>query len=1053
MRLINTATGEFAEFFDPSTTPLYAILSHTWEQPPKREQSYQEVVKIQERLGLSVRDHCQPERRTDDQSLPPSIWDSGSALSEKVRKACDIARRDGYEYIWIDSCCIDKTSSSELSEAINSMFNWYRGAEVCYAYLSDVSSGGDMVSEGSGIRESRWFKRSWTLQELVAPRIVIFLSRDWKVLGTKESLAELIEDITHIDRKILMDEKVLADETVAQRMLWTASREATRVEDKAYSLLGIFGITMPTLYGEGEHAFQRLQEEILQRIPDQSLFAWGSSLRRFPLVSQESSNIRVIALVHDSPFAPSPHSFNLSNIHITHASGPEYESLKLPIEEYTPTPYGIRTRLCLLPLQTLSPNISILGLEGVDKWYLSIFSSQASSDPRRLLSRLCYVTSVKSGVELLHVPQEDKHFGMGLQDSESIIFTVSLDDLIRAQNSGLLQIRTVYLPRPETFSTTTKLRPKIEGHTTGFGLFLPTPARLALQLRGYTVSDLRTTMHHSQSGFSLTLSNTTWRFKIHIHYRHMQLIAQSRSDDMSTTAMILEARAWILSSDSDGERPQNDTAPFASALWSDCPPWHVTFPPRTIRLVTHSGEEVTLRLELAVAASSHYHINVVPSRIAGETFDSSAGALLKTWRIYAPAMKEPHTPGLTLTMLGSVRQELETRGYSVLLHQNPTTNSHHSISLLISDIDHPEFIVSINYFHMLRMNSGEQQELLVAARVTLIMSPSVPEPCKIKHQDGPYVVVWEDYNTDQGWRWSQRRRRVDLALPTGGFLSLYLGLDLAWRSEYYLVIDIERNGDSFPALADVNLKDDEEPWLPLMLREPHGSVNLVLPGHVKRALLEQGYHVHFEGPNENHPHPYHLTLSDAVLTIDIEYSYRLSTGPDGQQGLTFQALAKALSSQTLSQEVAGIPTPDGSCDKIVTWDARNHATRRVRFQDATSIEEGWRWNLPIEPFEFTLPTGVKLTLRLGFYLVWLGEYCLTVEVIPPSPSSQPESHESPETSYFGVDSVEEPPDDRSRQEMVTGADETGHQCIVALELEALVPFGRIYERRRGVGGR
>ena len=76
------------------------------------------------------------ERRTDGPTPPPSIWDSGSGLSEKVRKACDIARRDGYEYIWIDSCCIDKTSSSELSEAINSMFNWYRGAEVCYAYLS-----------------------------------------------------------------------------------------------------------------------------------------------------------------------------------------------------------------------------------------------------------------------------------------------------------------------------------------------------------------------------------------------------------------------------------------------------------------------------------------------------------------------------------------------------------------------------------------------------------------------------------------------------------------------------------------------------------------------------------------------------------------------------------------------------------------------------------------------------------------------------------------------------------------------------------------------------
>ena len=877
---------------------------------------------------------------------------------------------------------VDKVGDEDEVSAFQGIgFDWENNSDDSSDERSDDNSTVD--DPNLEIRESRWFKRSWTLQELVAPRIVIFLSRDWEVLGTKESLAELVEDISHIDRKILMDEKVLADETVAQRMLWAAGRDATRVEDKAYSLLGIFGITMPTLYGEGEHAFQRLQEEILQRIPDQSLFAWGS--RCFPLIPQESSKLWVRALVHDSPFAPAPHSFNLSTANIIHASGQEYESLKLPAEEYTTTPYGIRTQLCLLPLQTLSPNISILGLEGasVYEWYLSIFSSQTSSDPRRLLSRLCYVTSVKSDVEILHVPEvEGKAFGL----PESIIFTVSLDDLLRAQNSGQLQIKRVYLPRPEQFSIMTKLQSKHGGYTTasGLGLSLPTPVRQALQRCGYTVSALRPPTHHSQPEYSLILSNTTQRFKIRIHYRYIHLPTgtQSRRNDIGATAIALEARIWILSSDSN-RTPQIHNAPFASVLWSNRPPWNVAFTPRTIRLVTHSGVKVTLRLELAIAAPSHYHIKVVSeSPSAGETFESSTEATLRTGRIYPPAMKEPHTSGLTLTMLGSVQQELKTRGYPARLHQNPTTNN--SLSLLL---DHPGFTVSITYSHMLRTISGEQQELLVAARVTLIMSPSVPDPCMIRHYDGPYVVVWEDSNTNQGWRWSQTRRRINLALPTGGSMSLYLGLDLAWRSEYYLVVDIEREGDYFNPAPAYDDEDNEDRWMPLLLREPHGSVNLVLPGHVEQALLEQGYHVHFEGPNENHPHPYHLTLSDTVLTIDIEYSYDFSTRGDGQQGLTFQAFAKALSSQTLSQEVPGIATLDGGYDQIVTWDARNHATRRVRFRDAPSIEEGWRWNLPIELVEFTLPTGVKLTLRLGFYLVWLGEYCLTVEVNPSSSSS------------------------------------------------------------------
>ena len=258
-------------------------------------------------LGLS---HLPGDIQTPRPSpIRRTVWDPDSGLSEKIRRACEIARRDGYRYIWIDSSCIDKTSSSELSEAINLMFNWYRGAQVCYAFLVDVPSDEDVRAKRSKFRSGRWFGRAWTLQELIAPRIVIFLSQDWRHLGTKDALAELIQEITYIDRQILTHEKALAGESVAERMRWAVRRSTTRVEDEAYSLLGIFGITMSTLYGEGAHAFQRLQVEILQRIPNQSLFVWGDV--RMP-IPQEPSEIRVSAAVYGLLFASSPQTFGLS---------------------------------------------------------------------------------------------------------------------------------------------------------------------------------------------------------------------------------------------------------------------------------------------------------------------------------------------------------------------------------------------------------------------------------------------------------------------------------------------------------------------------------------------------------------------------------------------------------------------------------------------------------------------------------------------------------------------------------------------------------------------
>ncbi len=224
-------------------------------------------------------------------------------LTMKIRRACTVARLDQFSQLWVDTSCIDKTSSTELSEAINSMFAWYRDAAVCYVYLADVPRSGDPRRPGSAFRHSRWFTRGWTLQELIAPQVVVFLSREWEVIGTKESLADLVEDITGIDRDVLMNRKSHNDVSVAARMSWAAERITTRIEDQAYCLLGIFGIVMTPIYGEGDHAFRRLQEEILRQIPDDSIFAWESHvydtmfIPRFTAASSSSSNNALVSNV------------------------------------------------------------------------------------------------------------------------------------------------------------------------------------------------------------------------------------------------------------------------------------------------------------------------------------------------------------------------------------------------------------------------------------------------------------------------------------------------------------------------------------------------------------------------------------------------------------------------------------------------------------------------------------------------------------------------------------------------------------------------------------
>ena len=250
------------EFRDDKTT-AYAILSHRWIEDT--EVDYEEMV------GLAKMDA--EERDEIRQRL--GYW--------KIRDACQQAKEDGYEWVWVDTCCIDKRSSAELSEAINSMYRWYENSRVCYAYLHDVSdpsfpnqSDKSRYPNSNGWPE--WFSRGWTLQEMIAPNDVRFFNKDWHPVGAKARLAETLGDATRVPKHILTRGLAGNRPCVAQIMSWAANRTTTRVEDRAYSLLGLLDVNMPMLYGEGKKAFHRLQLEIIRSSNDQSIFAWGGQI-------------------------------------------------------------------------------------------------------------------------------------------------------------------------------------------------------------------------------------------------------------------------------------------------------------------------------------------------------------------------------------------------------------------------------------------------------------------------------------------------------------------------------------------------------------------------------------------------------------------------------------------------------------------------------------------------------------------------------------------------------------------------------------------------------
>jgi hypothetical protein len=240
MRLLEIDTHGNLSFTQDLTDniPPYAILSHTWG-PDNSEVTFKDL-----RDGTST----------------------NKAGFTKIDFCAKQARKDGLHYFWVDTCCIDKANYTELSEAINSMFRWYRDAKKCYVYLPDVwihkrRNDQNEPEWQSAFHNSRWFTRGWTLQELLAPKSVDFYSGAGEWVGDRSTLEQLIHETTEIPIPALRGTP-LTDFSIEERMRWASKRHTKKKEDKAYCLLGIFDIFLPLIYGEADNAITRLKETI-----------------------------------------------------------------------------------------------------------------------------------------------------------------------------------------------------------------------------------------------------------------------------------------------------------------------------------------------------------------------------------------------------------------------------------------------------------------------------------------------------------------------------------------------------------------------------------------------------------------------------------------------------------------------------------------------------------------------------------------------------------------------------------------------------------------------
>jgi hypothetical protein len=242
MRLLNVYSLKLVEF-NKDKKPAYAIASHRWDE---HEATFADV--------------------RDGQNTSTTGY-------QKVKDFADYVKThvQGVDWLWIDTCCINKESAAELSRAINLMFEWYRDADICLAYLRDVPEAQD-----DSFERSEWFERGWTLQELLAPRTVVFLTRTWEVIGNKgdmgsgranvgQSLEEAIARITKIPLEVLQDYQRSAQWPTSEKLQWMEGRKATEEEDLTYALFGILNVFLGANYGERGRARDRLLAALRER--------------------------------------------------------------------------------------------------------------------------------------------------------------------------------------------------------------------------------------------------------------------------------------------------------------------------------------------------------------------------------------------------------------------------------------------------------------------------------------------------------------------------------------------------------------------------------------------------------------------------------------------------------------------------------------------------------------------------------------------------------------------------------------------------------------------
>ncbi|KAI4210636.1 MAG: hypothetical protein LQ351_006515 [Letrouitia transgressa] len=338
----------FATRFNPRSEPSYAILSHRWcEGVQHQDITSNKISRSSHHHGKIHAVQKRPRKRAREVTLQDLQRQSLGHLRRnaalraslaKIQGCCARALAAGQRYVWIDSCCIDRTNLFEVSESIRSMFRWYRDAACCFAYLWDVDGNGDAgpplrrkKSEGQE-EYSEWFSRGWTLQELLAPQNLLFFDRRWNELGNRRTLAAEVQSATGIPVKYVTDFANHAHEaSVAMKMSWMARRRTTKAEDTAYCLFGIMGVSMDVRYGDGRKEFLRFQDKIMREpgLQDESIFAWRSI---YPLGYPEGSK-------HSGLLAAWPDAFEHSG------------SVRLRPEKYRSRgPYGLTKDGLRLPV-------------------------------------------------------------------------------------------------------------------------------------------------------------------------------------------------------------------------------------------------------------------------------------------------------------------------------------------------------------------------------------------------------------------------------------------------------------------------------------------------------------------------------------------------------------------------------------------------------------------------------------------------------------------------------------------------------------------------------